>query len=424
MKTAIVMEVPCMLVCLVLIFGCYEERARSGNWNRMFVAMLVTNIVGTACDMMTWIWENNAHCIGLLYVCDFMVYECNYVLMLLFNVYLLKFLNYDKKMRQLFMATVIGLCVIETGVVASSFWTGLVFRFEGAYYSHGSFFWLSEIFPIIIIMGDAVLLILNQKRVGNRATLSFLSFGLFPLIAMGMQITFDTYGLPIMSVATTLSLLTVFVMIYLYQVHEVLQKEAELQRLNNAILISQIQPHFLFNALCVIQDMTHDKAPEAEAATIEFSRFLRGNLDSLTSQTPIPFEKVLQHTKSYLSIEQLRFGDKLHIEYDIRETAFSMPSLSLQPMVENAVRHGICKRENGGTVWISTAKKDGFFVVTVRDDGVGFDVAAMKSDGKKHIGLKNVRDRVNTMCHGTLDVESTIGVGTTVTIKIPEEQRV
>ncbi|MDO4547941.1 MAG: histidine kinase [Clostridia bacterium] len=196
--------------------------------------------------------------------------------------------------------------------------------------------------------------------------------------------------------------------------------DAQMASSRMAIMLSQIQPHFLYNALCVIQDLCHGKAPEAEQATIAFSRFLRGNLDSLRADKPIAFEQEINHTKYYLQLEAMRFGERLAVRYDIGTTSFCLPALTLQPVVENAVRYGVTKREQGGTVLISTRETRDAFLVAVKDDGVGFNPYQKHEDGRTHIGISNVRQRLRDMCAGDLVITSEQGVGTLAVITIPK----
>lgn len=196
--------------------------------------------------------------------------------------------------------------------------------------------------------------------------------------------------------------------------------ERELEKADMAVMISQIQPHFLYNALNTIKSLIRRDPKTAEKAVIDFSYYLRGNMDSLTHLEPIPFRTELQHIQYYCNIELLRFADKLKIEYDIAEENFTVPTLSVQPLVENAIKHGVTKRPEGGTVTISTRKDAENYIVTVADDGVGFDPAAnFADDGRSHVGLSNIRYRFENMMHATVTVESTPSVGTTVTVYIP-----
>lgn len=204
-------------------------------------------------------------------------------------------------------------------------------------------------------------------------------------------------------------------------------KAAELDReltvANTSIMISQIQPHFLYNALNTIKYLIKRDPKTAEKAVIAFSKYLRGNMDSISIKTPIPFSTELEHIKNYCAIELLRFGDKLNIVYDTEFTDFFVPALSVQPLVENAIKHGVTKKPEGGTVKVSSYKDGGFIYIVIEDDGVGFDVnSAEKSadSARSHVGLKNVSDRLRIMVGAQITVNSRKGEGTCVTIKIPE----
>ena len=202
---------------------------------------------------------------------------------------------------------------------------------------------------------------------------------------------------------------------------EARELEHEVEKANMAVMISQIQPHFLYNALNTIKSLIRRDPKKAEQAVIDFSYYLRGNMDSLTHTEPIPFETELAHVKYYCDIELLRFSDKLKIEYDIQEKEFCVPTLSIQPIVENAIKHGVTKKPEGGTVRISTASDDKDYIVTVKDDGVGFDPSTIEEDdGRSHVGIQNIRYRFENMMHATVSIESEKGVGTTVTIRIPK----
>ena len=187
------------------------------------------------------------------------------------------------------------------------------------------------------------------------------------------------------------------------------------------IMLSKIQPHFLYNALTTIKGLAMTDTDKACEAIDDFSFFLRGNMDSLSAPGLIPFDKELEHTKQYLSLEKMRFGTRLNIVYDFQITSFSLPPLTLQPIVENAVRYGVTKKEEGGTVTISTKQDKKNIILTVSDNGVGFDPLQKKEDGRSHIGIQNVRDRIRIQCGGELTLKSTPGKGTVAIITLPAE---
>ena len=202
------------------------------------------------------------------------------------------------------------------------------------------------------------------------------------------------------------------------------QLQKELYESRVAIMVSQIQPHFLYNSLTSIAMMCSINPETAQEATITFAEYLRGNMDSLKQKMPVPFTKELEHLKKYLYIEKLRFGEDLNIEYDIQATDFMLPQLSIQPLVENAVKHGVGMKREGGTVTIATRETETAYEVIVSDDGVGFDTETVKNDGRSHVGMDNVRRRLDEMCGGKVEITSQIGQGTVSRVIIPKQRSI
>ena len=184
------------------------------------------------------------------------------------------------------------------------------------------------------------------------------------------------------------------------------------------IMMTQIQPHFLFNALNTIRALYVKDPPLADRTLEDFSTYLRQNLESLKSDELVPITKELEHTRLYAQIEALRFPN-VRVEYQIEDGAVLIPALSIQPLVENAIRHGVRSRKDG-LVIVSSTQEPGRHRITVQDNGVGFDVKKQEASEGSHIGLRNVKERVEQMCGGTVILKSEIGKGTTVTLLIPE----
>ncbi|MGM9613973.1 MAG: sensor histidine kinase [Oscillospiraceae bacterium] len=195
--------------------------------------------------------------------------------------------------------------------------------------------------------------------------------------------------------------------------------EQELEDSRIAIMRSQIKPHFIYNTLGTIQQFCLSQPEKAAELVQDFSLYLRGNLNELDDHAPICLSQEIEHVKHYVNIEHVRFPD-MHIEFDLQSGEFFLPALSIQPLVENAIKHGLMGLESGGTVVISTYETDDEYCVCVKDDGVGFDESALQ-DGRRHIGIQNTRRRVEAMCGGSLTVSSTPGAGTTALITIPKK---
>ena len=195
--------------------------------------------------------------------------------------------------------------------------------------------------------------------------------------------------------------------------------EAELKESRISLMLSQIQPHFIYNTLGTIERMCLKDPEKAFQLVRNFSLYLRGNFSELDSVTPIRFAEELKHVEYYVNIERVRFPD-MNIEYEVETTDFVLPALSVQPLVENAIKHGLMRLESGGAVVIHSYESPTHFCVEVRDNGVGFDTET-PVDKKKHVGLRNIRGRLKAMVNGELILESKPGVGTKAVIMIPKE---
>ena len=151
-----------------------------------------------------------------------------------------------------------------------------------------------------------------------------------------------------------------------------------------------------------------------------FARYLRGNFGELDNPKPILMSQEMEHVRHYISIENVRFPD-MTFTFEMNSDDFRIPALTVQPIVENAIKHGLMKLPKGGTIHVVSYESDTDYYISVSDDGVGFDTNALL-DERKHVGLRNIRERLKVMVNGTLEIESTPGVGTKVLISIPKEE--
>ena len=267
------------------------------------------------------------------------------------------------------------------------------------------------------------LLYLTLKRKSDRKSsrLFIPVFNILSVVAAFLLDTFVTHtdeGVTFTTIATVNSCLFYYIWMHLEFVHD--HEKALMAEQRIKIMMSQIQPHFLYNTLSSIQALCLADPEKAFDVTEKLGTYLRQNIDSLDQPQLIPFEKELEHTRVYSEIEMIRFPS-IRIEYDTRDTDFSIPALTVQPLVENAIRHGIRGVENG-IVCVSSKKAGDFYEIMISDNGRGFDVQAAENASGTHIGLHNVKERIEEMCGGTLTIESITGAGTTITSRIPTEK--
>jgi sensor histidine kinase YesM len=198
-----------------------------------------------------------------------------------------------------------------------------------------------------------------------------------------------------------------------------LTKQKQLDAQKNALMLSQINPHFVYNTLSTIAAMCDTSPKQAKYLTIDFSQYLRRNIGTLASEELIPFEQEMDHVACYLKIEKARFRERLRVSYSIHCKDFYIPSLTVQPLVENAVKHGIYEKPEGGTVTLLTKRVGDEIIISVADTGVGYDTSVPIADDeqKTHVGIKNVRNRLDKLMGATLTIDSNPGSGTVVTVR-------
>ena len=320
----------------------------------------------------------------------------------------------EKRIRAVSLITVLGILM----VIVSQF-THLYYYIDAQnYYHRNPGYIFSMLFPVAGMILDFSILIQNRKKMGKEVFVAMMSYLILPFLATIILIFY--YGISLVNIAISISVVLMFITAMMEQNQNLAKKEQEAADMRIAIMLSQIAPHFIYNTLATIKGLCRLDPLMAEQTVLDFSNYLRGNLNSLSEKEPIMFERELKHLRSYCAIEQKRFGDRVQVEYDLEAEDFLIPALSIQPLVENAIKHGLCRKSEGGKVKIITRRTPGLVTVIIEDNGAGFDVSEKMDDGKVHVGINNVRKRIEGMCQGTLKVESEVGKGTRVTLQLPQ----
>lgn len=409
-----------MVVCQVLGTTKGDKKRRALVWMELSIALLLVM------DSMAWLFRGYPGTVGyyMVRITNFIVFVTSDTILMLYHIYICRCIfGSDSKAAaiipvRLRIVPIIG--IIGVAMVVISQFNGMYYYFDELnFYHRSSLHSLSLIIPLIGMIIDLTILIQYRRRLSRLTYAAMLSYVILPFAATIILIFF--YGVSLVNIAITISVIFMFVTSIVEQNIEYAQKEKEMYNLRVEMMLSQIGPHFIYNTLTTIKHLCK-KDPQMAAQTVdEFAVYLRGNIDSLMNKKNIPFDKELNHVRNYLAIEKKRFGDRINVIYDIKESGFMIPALTLQPIAENARKYGITKKEGGGTIVIASEKTDSGWKVTVSDDGVGFDTGTPKNDGRMHVGVDNVRNRLNSMCGGTLDIKSRKDIGTTVIINIPDK---
>ena len=281
-------------------------------------------------------------------------------------------------------------------------------------------FWIWTGISLFTYLFIGVILFIMRKQ-ADPSLLKLGSLSAFcPMLSIGIRIFLP--DLNVTNFVVCVAAMFMFVVYENYKAEIIAEDARRMERMQTKLMVSQIQPHFLHNTLVSLIYHCDKDARKTKQGLVDFSKYLRHNLDSIKSESVIPFESELEHTRVYLSLEKLRFEDRLQVESDIRDWDFKLPIFSVQTLVENAVKHGVSKNgKKGGTVRVSSRATDTCHEVEIHDDGVGFDITQLEKLDDTHIGIANVRARHAAECNGELLVDSVQGEGTTCIIRIPKE---
>ena len=305
---------------------------------------------------------------------------------------------------------------------------GVYFYIDDANVYHRGFgYWMIPAYVLAVNGVNAALALRARRQLGPVALACMLFYTLAPVAAAVAQAAF--YGVDLVIVAAVLGFVVIFLEMQAHTYNTLAARTEELARAREqaaddriAATVSQIQPHFLFNTLDTIYVLAGEDPAAARKAIASFSRYLSANLESLNRTAPVPIETEMGHVRTYLELERTTDPDRVAYEIDAQTTGFKVPALSVQTLAENAVKHGIGAKAEGGTVCVRTYELAGEHIVEVEDDGAGFDPDAVPADGKAHIGIENTRARLAAMCGGTLEVTSEPGEGTRAVMRIPKDE--
>ena len=208
-------------------------------------------------------------------------------------------------------------------------------------------------------------------------------------------------------------------------------KEAMIQKENHnlhiQVLTKQIRPHFILNTLGAIRNLIRQDPDRASDLLYDFSKYLRRNMEEKNYSKVVPFLEELDYIETYLKLEKARFNEKLTVKYNIQEDNFWILPLTIQPFVENAVKHGLLEKKQGGIVWISTYSENDSIVIEIKDNGVGFDTRDFWEElkNKKSIGMKSAIYRLQDQMQAKIEVTSSMNdqdMGTRIRIRITKER--
>ena len=403
---------------LLTIIVMVELTKRSGIFEktgRIYIMVLLTFALSLLEFAEIWIDEHNLN-YRLLFYKAMLIYS-------LYPMVALLFYYFTSDVKHKFLIFIPQLINIIINVL-DLFGTRLIYYYyEDHGYEGGPLNFLPfavEIFYVVLI-GVYSVRILNGK---NKSKGIIMAFCMVTIIFAQFLTNFD---MPSIYLPT---IIAIEILVYYFYIAAIrynenkdalVESELALERNRNNLLLAQIKPHFINSNLAVIRSLCYEEPEKAVEMLDHFSGYLRENIQQIDDMQLVSFEREMESVDNFVYLEMQRFPDKIEVIKDIRVNDFFVPPLSVQTIVENAIRHGISMTGKKGTVRISTLAKDNNIIVKIEDNGKGFDVDSVEFDGINHVGIKNVANRLKRILNGKIKVESEVGYGTTVTFYIPKE---
>ena len=410
---------------LLSIMGVWFTRILPGHdhWSKRFflhyfLFMTVACLAGVA-EMMFYFFPVSFTVIYIVTLLETLPLS---VLLIMLTVYLLHCCGEDLRSSRLFRVVLVleaVFVVVLSGAPAFGNFSTITQDLE---FSRGPLYPLIPLPMTIIMLLNLAGVIRRREKLSHRIFLSFL-IAIVPMtISLIVQLFVDVF--PLIDICVVVFSMSMYGLIMSDQIEKDLEhqraiarQQQEIAHQRASIMVLQMRPHFIYNTMTSIYCLCNQDPQRARQVVMDFTTYLRKNFTAVASADPIPFSSELEHTRAYLAVEQAQYEDSLSVEYDTPHTWFRVPPLTLQPIVENAVKHGRDPYAGPFHIFIRTQKTDAGSEIIVADNGRGFDPA---DDSEPHIALKNIRQRLESMCGGSLTITPADGGGTVVTVTIPD----
>ena len=376
-----------------------------------FFSILLSYVILCIADLLTYYDPDMAQAQRIISYFESLLYS---LIMPLLTIYLLR--NCGEKLREsklfrfVFVLWIMSFTMLQTTLFTNLFY----YITDDNKFVRGDLYALLCAPSIITILVTLRGLLLRRNKFSRRHFFAFLACLLPLTIVSVLHIYISVF--PLLGVCLTLTILLMFMINLLDLIEYYMRQQAEISRQRANIAILQMRPHFIYNTMTGIYYLCDQDPEKAKQVTLDFTTYLRKNFTAIASEDTIPFSEELEHTRAYLAVEMAQFEDILSVDYDTPHTHFRLPSLTLQPIVENAVKYGCDPDSDSLHIVIRTRSTDSGSEITVEDNGPGYvDV----DDNKPHIALANIRQRLELMCGGTMSISKRERGGTVVKIIIP-----
>ena len=401
------------LIILVLMCIAIISNKKLAKSDQIFIFITFTLAYTLFLDICAWGVQGVPKWSSWNMIVNLLFYSSQFFIPTLSWFYQVEIMQLKGRHITIISKTVVITFIISMIILGLNYFFGYYFTIDYAtgIYCRGKYFLLTYVYDFFLFFISVYFAL--SRKVSRRIKFSFCMMNTLPYV--GGFIQGFTFGLSFGYFFSLVALLISYINIQI-------ELKIQLDQTKIQLKSSQINPHFMFNTLASIRALCKVD-PELAVTTIDnFSLYLRSNIAATETNELIPFEQELENIRVFSEIEKLRF-DNFTVIYELDDKDFKLPALSLQPLFENAVKHGI-RNKADGIIKIKTYKNNLFHVIEVSDNGKGFKMEDYEEQQQNkttgtHIGLKNVEDRITTMCDGTVKINSVEGKGTVIYINIP-----
>ena len=384
-------------------------------WNkRFFLTVFLTiglGVIGVVSDLFLYQRADLVQVEKLLWFLESILES---IPLLAFTGYLLHFGGESWRRSSLFLLSFVLWAVFLVVLVVTQNTSSIYYVSDNSELVLGPWYPLVVMHLLTIIIVNLVGVWRRRNKLSRRYFHAFLVF-LIPLfVALIVHAIIHSFLLVYVGVA--ISVVSMFAVVLMDQVTQYVSQQREIANQRANIMVLQMRPHFIYNTMTSIYYLCEQDPHKAQEVTLDFTTYLRKNFTAIASENTVPFVEEREHTRAYLAVEQAQFEDLLFVDYDTPHVQFRLPPLTLQPIVENCVKHGLDPDGEPLHICIRTRMTGSDSQVIVEDNGSGFEPT---NDGDPHIALANIRQRLELMCGGRLVVEPREGGGTKVTVTVP-----
>lgn len=406
-----------LLLMIIVLYGNYRINKATGTVTRWFMTLASLNIIMLAFESLFYCGQLREWDGVILGVLECVYHLAHYSFLYVFCFFQAGFIKRDKEVNHIYKPICLTICSMSALLQCICSVNEYIFALgpDRDFFDH--IHMVGQLGGIINLFFLICMIIQYHNYLYKQEIVALLTFHILPILTSVLRFAVPGLRITPVGFAFSMVIINIFAM---YNISVWLgQKEAQVNRDRMSIMLSQIRPHFIYNVLNTIYHLCDINVEMAKEAIDLFSGYLRKNFKSIEGKEYISIRDELEHVRFYYLLEKMRFKDELDLVMDIEDVDFKIPQLSVEPLIENAIKHGILKRSEGGTVWLSVKEKKDDYVITIEDNGVGFDPEALTGLDADHVGIRNIRERLEHM-GASLDIKSEQGVRTVCTISVPK----